>query len=170
DNEAPEITLVGVDPVTIVEGNSYVDQGATASDNVDGDITANIATFNPVDVNTPDSYTVTYDVTDAAGNPAPQVTRTVDVITAGDAVQNKSDLVIDMELPKAVETSVTAPLKNAAKLLSDNNPNNDGAACGKLKAFSKEIDAKERKGELTTAQAGLLRDEVTAIQESLGCT
>src|SRR5690606_33089964 len=43
------------------------------------DITDQIVTVNPVDTTTPGTYTVTYNVTDAAGNAAEQVTRTVNV-------------------------------------------------------------------------------------------
>ena len=60
-------------------GSTYTDAGATAVDNIDGDITANIVTVNSVDVNTVGTYTVTYNVSDAAGNAATQVTRTVNI-------------------------------------------------------------------------------------------
>ncbi|MBI5005218.1 MAG: DUF5011 domain-containing protein, partial [Candidatus Lloydbacteria bacterium] len=43
----------------------------------DGDLTANIIVNNPVNTQATSTYTVTYDVTDAAGNQAAQVTRTV---------------------------------------------------------------------------------------------
>lgn len=42
--------------------------------------------MNPVDSNNPGTYTVTYDVVDTAGNPAPQVTRTVIVADRTPAV------------------------------------------------------------------------------------
>jgi hypothetical protein len=80
DTGAPAITLLGSDPVTIEVGTPYADAGATAFDSNDGDITASIVTVNPVDANTLGSYVVTYDVTDSSGNPAPQVTRTVNVV------------------------------------------------------------------------------------------
>ena len=63
------ITLTGSD-VSQEVGGSYTDAGATALDNIDGDITSNIATVNPVDPSTVGVYTVTYNVSDAAGNPA----------------------------------------------------------------------------------------------------
>ena len=40
---------------------------------------ANIVTVNSVDVNTVGTYTVTYNVSDAAGNAASQVSRTVNI-------------------------------------------------------------------------------------------
>ena len=49
DTTPPVISLVGSDPVTVVLNGSYSDAGATALDNFDGYITANIITVNPVD-------------------------------------------------------------------------------------------------------------------------
>ncbi len=83
DQTAPVITLLGITPLTVAHGSVYNDAGATAADNVDGNITANIATVNPVNTNTVGVYTVTYNVSDAATNAATnaatQVTRTVNV-------------------------------------------------------------------------------------------
>ncbi len=81
DTTAPVITMNGTD-VSIELGTAYSDAGATASDNIDGDITANIVTVNNVNVDAVGSYTVTYNVKDAAGNAATQVTRTVNVTAA----------------------------------------------------------------------------------------
>ena len=61
-------------------GDTYTDAGATALDDVDGDITSGIVTVNLVDTNVISGYTITYNVSDAAGNPATQVTRTVNVV------------------------------------------------------------------------------------------
>ena len=80
DSTIPVITLVGVNPQIIELGTAYSELGATATDNIDGDISANIsidATY--VDINTVGDYTVTYNVSDAAGNPADEVTRTVTI-------------------------------------------------------------------------------------------
>lgn len=77
---APVITLNGSTPVTVEVGSVYTDAGAIASDNLDGDKTANIIVVNPVNSNVPGTYTVTYNVSDVAGNAATQVTRTVNVV------------------------------------------------------------------------------------------
>ncbi len=79
DTTPPVITLVGDASVTISQGATYTDSGATASDDVDGDITTNIHLTGTVDTTTTGSYTLTYSVSDAAGNPATSVTRTVTV-------------------------------------------------------------------------------------------
>jgi len=72
--------LLGATPVDVVLGSIYNDAGATATDDTDGDITANIVTVNPVNTAVLGEYTVTYNVSDAAGNPATEVTRTVNVL------------------------------------------------------------------------------------------
>ena len=80
DAVPPVITLAGDDPLELTLGETYVEPGATAFDDIDGDITANIVIdASAVNTAVADSYTVTYDVADLAGNSAAQVTRTVNV-------------------------------------------------------------------------------------------
>ncbi len=86
DTTPPVFTLLGTAPVTVLQDTSYVDSGATALDAVDGDVTADIVTVNPVDISTPGTYLVTYDVTDSAGNAATQLTRLVIVVDTTDPV------------------------------------------------------------------------------------
>ena len=66
--------------MTITRGQTYTDAGATASDDVDGDITENIIKDNPVNTNQVGSYTITYNVTDSSDNPAEQIERIVNVV------------------------------------------------------------------------------------------
>ena len=85
----PVITLLGENPVTILEGETYMysDAGAEAMDNVDGNLTAYIDVSNPIDMNTePGVYEVTYNVSDEAGNEATEV-RTVIVSSHPDLNQ-----------------------------------------------------------------------------------
>jgi hypothetical protein len=72
----PVITLLGNNPVSINQNSSYSDAGATALDNLDGNVTSSIITVNSVDTSIIGSYVVTYNVSDAAGNTA-EVIRTV---------------------------------------------------------------------------------------------
>ena len=59
-------------------GSSFTDPGAEVTDNVDA--TSTITGVSTVDhEHAPGTYSVTYDYTDAAGNPAAQVVRTVAV-------------------------------------------------------------------------------------------
>jgi hypothetical protein len=80
DTTKPVITLLGSTPVTIEVHSTYTDDGATALDNYDGDLTSSIVTVNSVDKDVIGTYTVTYDVTDANHNAADQVVRTVNVV------------------------------------------------------------------------------------------
>jgi C1A family cysteine protease len=80
DRTAPVIALLGDSTVRIEAESEYADAGATALDGYDGDLTSQIVAASDVDTSTPGTYTVTYDVTDAAGNAAEQAVRTVRVI------------------------------------------------------------------------------------------
>ena len=90
DTTPPTITLNGDAALTIVSGTTYTDAGATASDNIAGNITASITTtitfagntVAAVNTNTAGVYSIAYNVSDAASNPAPAVTRTVTVMPA----------------------------------------------------------------------------------------
>lgn len=81
DEVAPVITLVGNNLQTITVGNVYNEFGASAMDNIDGDISDKIV-INAlgVDTTTVGSYQVSYNVKDVAGNAAIEKTRTVNVI------------------------------------------------------------------------------------------
>jgi len=79
----PVITLVGGNPQVITVGGVYTESGATAVDDVDGNITANIAIdVSAVNTAAVGSYEVTYNISDAAGNAASEVVRTVNVVAA----------------------------------------------------------------------------------------
>jgi hypothetical protein len=81
DITAPVITLNGNAMISINLGDTFTDPGATAVDNIDGDISSNIVVSGDVvDINTPGTYIITYNVSDAAGNAALEVTRTVEVL------------------------------------------------------------------------------------------
>jgi hypothetical protein len=68
DTLAPVITLIGNQYDTIEINTPYVDLGATALDDKDGDITSAIVVTGSVDVATLGDYTLTYTATDAWGN------------------------------------------------------------------------------------------------------
>ena len=79
DNTAPVIQLIGESTVYHLhgeEGDDYLDAGATATDDVDGDLTSNIVTTSSVDNSKLGFYNVTYSVSDVAGN-THSVSRTV---------------------------------------------------------------------------------------------
>lgn len=82
DNTSPIITIVGSNPAGVTVGSAYVDEGAVASDNVNGNITSSIQVTSNVNTSVKGSYTVTYNVTDSSGNAATTVVRTVTVMDA----------------------------------------------------------------------------------------
>jgi DsbC/DsbD-like thiol-disulfide interchange protein len=103
DQTKPIITLTGNSSITLNIGDSYTDQGATAEDNVDGNITANILVSNTVNINVVNTYSVTYSVSDAVGNATTPVIRQVSIIeldlnqidTDGDGVNDNVDAFIN---------------------------------------------------------------------------
>ena len=76
DTVPPVIVVTGSPTVTINLGGTYTDAGATATDNIDGDISDQIVVDNPVDTSQVGTYTITYTVDDFAGN-STVATRTV---------------------------------------------------------------------------------------------
>ena len=104
DTTPPVITLLGAPHVILYQGQTYTDTGATASDNIDGNITGSIVTVNPVDTSTIGTYTVTYNVSDSSSNAAIQVSRTVDVL-ATSTTQSSASTSTDLDI--YVPTSVT---------------------------------------------------------------
>lgn len=77
---APVITIVGNATVSIPFGSTYTDQGATATDAEEGDLTSLIVATSTVDTSVAGTYTVSYNVTDGTGAAATTVTRTVIVL------------------------------------------------------------------------------------------
>jgi len=80
DRVKPVITLIGDTVMRVTRGSDFTDPGYTATDDVDGDITAQVVVSGDVvDTGKTGEYTILYDVTDAAGNAADQVKRRVHV-------------------------------------------------------------------------------------------
>ncbi|MFO0452592.1 MAG: immunoglobulin-like domain-containing protein, partial [Pseudomonadota bacterium] len=83
DTTKPVITLIGDATINLTIGDPYTDKGATANDNLDGNITSKIVKAGTVNTAAAGTYTITYDVTDLAGNTATRVSRSV-IVTAFD--------------------------------------------------------------------------------------
>jgi hypothetical protein len=77
DTTKPVITLIGASSVNVDYGSSYTDLGATVDDNKDA--TRSLNGVGSVNTSVSGSYTITFNTTDAAGNVANTVTRTVTV-------------------------------------------------------------------------------------------
>jgi len=87
DVTSPVITPTGDNPVYLLIGATYIDEGATATDDVDTNpgLTNKITTDNPVNTDVEGTYTVTYSVTDNDNNSS-TATRTVFVDNTGPAI------------------------------------------------------------------------------------
>jgi len=70
DLSAPVITLEGGYAAGVLLGSEYVEKGFTAFDNHDGDLTDKVSVETDMDVNKVGRYTMTYTVSDEAGNVA----------------------------------------------------------------------------------------------------
>ncbi|WP_175416251.1 Ig-like domain-containing protein [Aggregatimonas sangjinii] len=79
DMEPPVLSISGTNPTQVFIGQPYMDEGATAMDNVDGNITDQITTVSNVDTSVEDSYQVIYSVADTDGN-STSATRVVNVV------------------------------------------------------------------------------------------
>jgi hypothetical protein len=79
DGTPPELALNGAPELTVECGGTYYEYGATATDDVDGDISGLVTIDGAVNTAVPGQYTLTYRVMDSAGNEAVPVTRTVTV-------------------------------------------------------------------------------------------
>lgn len=80
DHVAPVLTLKGSKSDTIFLNALYTDPGATATDDRDGDLVANILVEGFFSVKSIGSYQLKYKVKDAAGNQAIPATRTITVV------------------------------------------------------------------------------------------
>ena len=68
DRLAPVVLLSGETTVAIPAGGVYEDPGATAMDDIDGDLTASLVIDGSFNTTVVGSYTLTYSVSDRAGN------------------------------------------------------------------------------------------------------
>ena len=76
DRVAPELSLLGETSITMAAGGVFTDPGATATDDVEGDISDRIVVESNLVASSPGTYTVSYAVADRAGNTS-QASRTV---------------------------------------------------------------------------------------------
>ena len=77
DKIAPIIQLKGLPIVIIPIGTDYKDEGVTAEDDRDGDITYLVQTNGTPDTKNAGQYFIRYNVNDASGNHAAEAIRTI---------------------------------------------------------------------------------------------
>lgn len=78
----PLISLLGQSPARVFLGETFTDPGAVAFDSEDGDLTDEIQVASNVNTSVTGVYSVTYTVTDTAGNSASPKVRFVSVFPA----------------------------------------------------------------------------------------
>ncbi len=149
DITAPVLTLLGENPMTIIESQiPFVDPGATATDDLAGDLTSAIQISGSVNPAVAGTYILSYTVSDPSGNTS-SATRTVIVITASQATSNLAELLSNANLPASVTGELSASL-NAA--IASFERGNETAGVNQLQAFQNKV----------LAQAGKKIDPATA--------
>ena len=102
DNIAPDLKIIGADTITIEKGYTYTEPGATAIDNIDGNISSKIKIVNNIDFYKVGTYQVVYTVCDKENN-CSMATRTViiteDVTPPVITLIGKDTLYTDVNLP-----------------------------------------------------------------------
>jgi hypothetical protein len=78
DRIAPAIALNGETTLILASGEEYIEEGATATDDIDGDVTAGIEISHNINTAVLGTYSASYTVSDRAGNIATTI-RTVQV-------------------------------------------------------------------------------------------
>jgi len=119
DSDPPVILLLGANPIIVQCHGAFADPGATASDACAGDLTAQIVRSGAVNPNAPGSYLLHYNVSDPSGNPAVEVTRTVNVVdTIAPTVSCPADIsvctssnsaIVTFTLPTAADSCDPSP-------------------------------------------------------------
>lgn len=88
DTIAPTITLKGKEEISIDINSVYKDEGCTAEDNIDGDITNKVVITGEVNTKKEGTYIITYTVQDSSENKA-EITRKV-IVKKKDATKNNT--------------------------------------------------------------------------------
>ncbi len=173
DTTSPTITLLGDDPVSILEGGTYTEAGATVSDACPGCVDAGdlIIDSSAVDASTPGTYSVTYDIVDCHGN-AGHEERTVHVLDTTPPtveIRTPSDLAVYLlhEIVRA-DWSVTGAEGGAVQASADDGAPIDTSTCGRH-VFT--VTATDATGNTTSASVTysvryqLLIDPTTGVLE-----
>lgn len=118
DNE-PTITLNGDTSMALNVGDTYNEKGATATDEIDGDITSKIVISGTVNTSKAGTYTVTYTVTNSNGKSV-TVKRTIVVKTKEKPETNTTPK--NETTPSGNTTNNTTNANNTTK--NENSVNN----------------------------------------------
>ena len=95
DTSDPEIILNGQSNISYAHGSIWQESGYVAYDARDGNITSQVVITGTIDTNVSGPYSITYTVSDAAGNEA-NITRTVNVMPTLYTVDLNATVAMDM--------------------------------------------------------------------------
>lgn len=117
DTEKPVITISGPNPATINIGETWTDPQVTANDNIDGDLTNALVKTGSVDNTKAGTNTLTWSVSDAAGNSA---SATLTVIVKDTITVDTEKPVITISGTNPVTIKVGDSWSNPAATATDN--------------------------------------------------
>ncbi len=147
DRTEPVLTLLGSASVKWEAGVPYVDAGAQAIDNVDGDLTTVIELSSNVNTSLPGSYTVNFNVKDSSGNSASTVSRIVNIVdSVPPVISINGNLTVEVEAGEeyvdngaSVSDNIDGDLTNNLKVVSTVNT-------GVIGTYSVEYSAVDESG------------------------
>lgn len=119
DTTPPVVVLNGADVINISLGSSFVDPGATVTDNVDTALSVNVV--GSVNTSVAGQYLLHYGAVDSAGNAATEVVRVVNVVDHTTAVVDHSPPVVVPPSDITVEaTASLTPVALGNAVVTDN--------------------------------------------------
>lgn len=134
DKIVPVITLKGANVVTVKKNSSYVELGAVANDNCDGNLNDKVKIENKIDLNKTGIYEVVYKVNDMNNNDA-EVKRLVKVYDDNDLVVNEKTVIAG---PKYINDILLVNKKYSIPSSFKADDTEARAALKKLQAAGKE--------------------------------
>jgi hypothetical protein len=118
DINPPSLSLKGANPLSIDLNTPFTDPGATAQDDIDGDISNLITQTNDVDINTAGCYGQSYQAVDAAGN----VSTSIRTVFVGNDLERHSP----NSPPFALQDSTSIPYTSTVTMnILDNDTDPD---------------------------------------------
>jgi len=123
DGSAPVISIIGDNPLEIEINSTYEELGATATDSVYGDLTSSIIISGNVDTTNLGEYTITYDVSDLAGNIA-TATRIVRVVEQPSPVPSSSGGGSNSDSSSSSENEIIHVITNNTETNTPESSNN----------------------------------------------
>jgi hypothetical protein len=168
-SSGPVMALAGPDPQVIPVGDSYVEYGADAHDDRDGDLTGSVV-IDATDVDTSrlGTYGVTYDVSDSDGVAAATLTRTVRVVDVTPPVITLIGPATQIVLPGATYTEFGAAATDdvdgdlSAAVVADSSGVDDARA-GRYLVTYDVSDGSGNRGETAWRVVVVASDEVPFI-------